>query len=126
MSTLESKSPAGTVAIKLIYEGEIRFGPPYFSCIPVNFSADFSELTVGQHIDWKADSSSCVMLVFHSLRSDQKPDTELMRVEVNSGIITSIERNPQGMIHMRGFDQDDNYTYEVVLPTRRITKTVSW
>lgn len=126
MSALERRSPDGKVAIRLRYEGEVRFGPLYFSCVPVHFPANLKDLSIGQDIDWKPDSSSCVMLVFHSLESNRPPDTELIRVDVKSGAISSIERNTQGMIHMGGFDRFGEYSYEVVFPTQPISKNISW
>lgn len=126
MGTLEKRSPDGKVAIELRYEGEVRFGPMYFSCAPVGFSADFSELLISENVEWKPDASSCVMLIFHSLRSDEAPDNELIRVDIESGEIHSIERNTEGMIRMGGFDQSGKYSYEVISREQRTPKCAIW
>lgn len=125
-NTLESRSPDGAVAIRLQYEGEVRFGPLYFSCTPINFSAELSELLIGQDIHWKSDSSSCVMMVFHSIKSGNTPNTELVRLDVGTGEITSIERNKEGLISMAGFDESGKYSYEVRLPGQKLAKSVDW
>ena len=126
MTTMVSSGPFGKYAVELRYEGEIRFGPFYFSCKPIAFQADFSGLPVGESIHWKDDSSSFVMLVFHSLRSDRPPETELVWVDTNSGEITSIEVCAEGLIHMGGFDETGEYSYEVRSEGRRRLKKVSW
>lgn len=85
MNTEQIKSPDGTRSVELEYIGSVHFGPELYRATFHGFQLPFHIGTIYGDVRWSPDGTHLVMVVFHSTRSGQTPDSELVIVTFEEG-----------------------------------------
>lgn len=90
MNGEQLSSPDGKRSVSLEYIGSVHFGPELYRAKFDGFELPFGPNTVYGDIRWSPDGVHLVLVIFHSSRSDQPPDSELVLVTFEEGT-TKIE-----------------------------------
>lgn len=99
MTTIQIPSPDGSKCIHLIPAGEVHFGPAYYRIAGSGFRLPLAHETLVGDAKWTPDGRSIITTIFHTLGPPANPDTELVRVLVDSGIVEVLDRVP-AVVHL--------------------------
>lgn len=92
MNMDQLRSADGKRSVNLEYIGSMHFGPELYRASFVGFVLPFSANTVYGDIRWSPDGKHLVLIVFHSSRSDQTPESEFVVVTFKDGQARSESR----------------------------------
>ena len=97
-------SPNGSHTANLLYSGEIRFGPPYYSLTIDELS--FKNRVFGRSCLWSPDSRFFAVQEWESTNEGQGPKTRLLSIDVEQKRECVLSRAEQGFIIPKKFEGD--------------------
>lgn len=101
---IERRSPDGQHVIRLEYDGEIRFGPPYFR-LHVNGRLAPSR-TFGDVALWSSDSQRVAVQEWLTRRENEGPKTRLVVLDVRLQLETDVVMVDGGFVEATNLDGD--------------------
>jgi hypothetical protein len=105
------RSPDQHKAVCLSYDGEARFGPAFFLGTSSGFDWPLGNSTIGEDVQWSANSKFVVVLVFCSRDTSRAPHVQLVAIDTDAGSAQVVDENPSGLIVQRGFVSASEYEY---------------
>lgn len=84
---IKIESPDKNKALILTYEGEVRFGPPYFKVKFAGIDIDPGEILISENVVWSMDSSLVSYAIYNTLDASKSPDIDIIVLDVNLKII---------------------------------------
>ena len=104
MENIVAFSVNGSHTANLLYKGEIRFGPPYYSLKIDELS--FKNRVFGRSCLWSPDSRFFAVQEWESTNEGQGPKTRLLLIDVEQKRECVLSRAEQGFIIPKKFEGD--------------------
>ena len=117
MENIVAFSPNGSHKANLLYMGEIRFGPPYYSLLVDELS--FKNRVFGRSCLWSPDSRFFAVQEWETTSEGQAPQTRLLLVDLESRRECVLSRAEGGFIVPKQF-QDDKLIYTKKYPGKGV------
>jgi hypothetical protein len=99
---ITSPSPDTQHTAHLLYSGEIRFGPPYFSLSVDDYS--FGQRIFGAAHLWSQSSTLLAVQEWLTLDYSEGPITALLLIDLHLGREASVDRATKGFIVPESFE----------------------
>ena len=103
-ATQKYPSPDGSAFVALKYEGEIRFGPPYFA-LQIN-GRNIAGRVFGDKVRWSEDSQYVALQEWLSTSESEGPQTSLICFQPRSWQQCKVSGARGGFIEPKKFDGD--------------------
>lgn len=117
MESLVAFSPNGSHKANLLYRGEIRFGPAYYSLIIDELS--FGNRIFGHSCLWSPDSRFSAVQEWETTSEGKGPQTRLLLIDIEQRRECILSRAEQGFIIPKKFE-DNKLIYTKEYPGKGV------
>jgi len=117
MESIVVFSPNGSHKANLLYMGEIRFGPAYYSLTIGELS--FMNRVFGRSCLWSPDSRFCAVQEWETTSEGKGPQTRLLLIDIEQRRECILSRAEQGFINPKKLE-DNKLIYTKEYPGKGV------